>query len=81
MTRYDANIAIFDTMRYIVPTLILTTLFLLVLYLAYIAHNAMAKKISTKCNVFLQLIILRPNPYFTSHVRKQIRKTIRILHV
>ena len=34
-----------------------TTLFLLVLYLAYIAHNAMPKKISTKCNVFLQLII------------------------
>ena len=31
----------------------------------------MPKKISTKCNVFLQLIILRPQPYFTSHVRKK----------
>jgi len=30
----------------------------------------MPKKISTKCNVFLQLIILRPHPHFTSHVRK-----------
>ena len=43
----------------------------------------MPKKISTKCNVFLQLTILRPHPHFTRHrhVRKKIRKTIRILHV
>jgi len=53
----------------------------LVLYLAYIPQNAMPKKISTKCNVFLQLIILRPHPHFTRHVRKKMRKTIRILHV
>jgi len=38
------------------------------------------KKISTKRNVFLQLIILRPHPHFARHVRKKIRKTIRILH-
>jgi len=38
--------------------------------LAYIAHND-----------FIQLIILRPHPHFTRHVRKKIRKTIRILHV
>ena len=44
---------------------IFTSIFLLVLYLACIAHNAMPKKISTKCNVFLQLIILRPHPHFT----------------
>jgi len=31
----------------------------------------MPKKISTKCNVFLQLIILRPHPHFTRHVRKK----------
>jgi len=30
----------------------------------------MPKKISTKCNVFLRLIILRPHPHFTRHVRK-----------
>jgi len=35
------------------------------------AHNAMPKKISTKCNVFLQLTILRPHPHFTRHVRKK----------
>ena len=35
------------------------------------AHNAMPKKISTKCNVFLQFIILRPHPHFTRHVRKK----------
>ena len=40
----------------------------LVLYLAYIPHNVMPKKISTKCNVFLQL---RPHPHFTRHVRKK----------
>ena len=51
---------------------IFTTWFLLVLYLAYIAHNAMpTKEISTKCNVFLQLMILRPHPHFTRHVRKK----------
>ena len=61
---------------------IFTTWFLLVLYLAYIAHNAIStKEISTKCNVFLQLVILRPHPHFTRHVRKKIRKTIRILHI
>jgi len=43
----------------------------LVLYLACIPHNAMPKKISTKCNVFLQLIILRSHPHFTRHVRKK----------
>jgi len=43
--------------------------------------NAMPKKILTKRNVFLQLIILRPHPHFTRHVCKKIRKTIRILHV
>ena len=31
----------------------------------------MPNKISTKCNVFLQLIILRPHPHFTRHVRKK----------
>ena len=38
-----------------------------------IAHNAMPKKISTKCNVFPQLIglILRPHLHFTHHVRKK----------
>jgi len=41
----------------------------------------MPNTISTKCNVFLQLIILHPHPHFTSHVRIKIRKTIRILHV
>ena len=50
-------------------------LFLLVLYLAYIAHNVMpTKKISTKCSVFLQLVILRPHPHFTRHFRKKSAK-------
>ena len=32
--------------------------------------------------VFFQLIILRPHPHFTRHVRKkEIRKTIRILQI
>jgi len=31
----------------------------------------MPKTISTKCNVFLQLIILHPHPHFTRHVRKK----------
>jgi len=34
----------------------------------------MPKKISTKCSVFLQLIILRPRPHFTRHVRIKIAK-------
>ena len=29
------------------------------------------KKISTKCNVFLQLVILRPHPHFTRHACKK----------
>ena len=32
------------------------------------------KKISTKCSVFLQLVILRPHPHFTRHVRKKSAK-------
>jgi len=39
------------------------------------------KKISTKCNVFLQVVILRPYPHFTRHACKKIRRTIRILHI
>ena len=49
-------------------------IYIFVLYVAYIARNAMPKKISTKCNVFLQLIILRPHPHFTRHVRKKSAK-------
>ena len=36
--------------------------------------NAMPKKIPTKCNVFLQLIILRPHPHLTRHIRKKSAK-------
>jgi len=49
----------------------------LFLCLTYIAHN----EDFNEMYVFFQLIILRPHPHFARHIRKKIRKTIRILHV
>jgi len=57
---------------------IFTTLFLLVFCLAYIAHNAMPKKISTQCNVFSSTSnIASASAFYPSRPQKN-RKTIRI---